>query len=91
MTKVYRVDCSAEAELKVYVTDIRLDAELIVFETDDMWAATEPGIWCYTDIMSEADCVVCFTQSLWDADLIIFRTVILPEAGWVNGAKSDLL
>ena len=91
MTKVYRVDCTAEAELKVYVTDIRMDADLIVFETDDMWAATEPGIWWYTDIKSEADCVVCFTKSPWDADLTIFRTVILPDAGWVNGAKVDLL
>ena len=91
MTKVYRVDCSAEAELKVYVTDIRMDADLIVFETDDVWAATEPGIWCYTDIMGEADCVVCFTESPWDADLTIYRTVIFPEAGWVNAAKTDLL
>ena len=91
MTKVYRIDCSAEAELKVYVTDIRMDADLIVFETDDMWAASEPGIWWYTDIKGEADCVVCFTRSPWDADLIIYRTVILPEAGWVDGVKTDLL
>ena len=91
MTKVYRVDCSAEAEIKVYVTNIRLDADLIVFETDDAWAATEPGIWCYTKTMGEADCVVCFTHSPWDADLIIYRTRILPDSGWVNGTKSDLL
>ena len=91
MTKVYRVECSAAAELKVYVTDIRMDADLIVFETHDMWAASEPGIWWYTDILSEADCVVCFTKSPWDADLTIYRTDIPPEAGWVDGAKTDLL
>ena len=91
MTKVYRVDCSAEAELKVFVTDIRMDADLIVFETNDMWEATEPGVWWYTDIMSEADCVVCFTKSPWDADLIIYKTRIQPDSGWVNGAKTNLL
>ena len=91
MTKLYRVECTAEAELKVYVTDIRMDADLIVFETDDMWAATEPGIWYYTDVMSQADRVVCFTHSRWDADLIVYRTDVQPDAGWVNVAKSDLL
>jgi len=91
MTKVYRVECTAEAELKVYVTDIRMDADLIVFETDDMWAATEPGIWYYADVMSQAERAICFTRSRWDADLVVYRTDVQPDAGWVNAAKSHLL
>lgn len=91
MPKLYRVDCSAEADLKVYVTDVRLDADLIVFETTDEWAAIEPEIWYYTDVMSLADRVVCFTKSLWEADLVIYKTDIQPDAGWIDGSKSHLL
>jgi hypothetical protein len=91
MTKMYRVDCSAEAELKVYVTDVRMDADLVVFETSDEWAATEPEIWYYTDVMSLADRVICFTKSRWEADLVIFKTLILPDAGWIDETKSHLL
>lgn len=91
MTKVYRVDCSAAAELKVHVTNVRLDADLIVFETTDAWAATEPEVWYYTDVLSEADRVVCFTGSRWDADLIIYRTDIQPDAGWIDESKAHLL
>lgn len=91
MTKVYRVDSSAEAELKVYVTDVRMDADLIVFETTDEWAATEPEIWYYTDVMSLADRVICFAKSRWEADLIIYRTDVQPDAGWVDETKSYLL
>ena len=91
MTKLYRVDCSAEADLKVYVTDVRLDADLIVFETDDVWAATEPEVWYYTGKMSLADRVVCFTDSRWEADLVIYETDIQPDAGWVDESKAHLL
>ncbi len=91
MPKMFCVDCAANAELKVYVTDIRLDADLVVFETSDMWAATEPEIWYYTDVQGEADRVMCFTNSLWDADLIVYKTDIQPDAGWVNDAKAHLL
>jgi len=91
MTKLYRVDCSAEADLKVYVTDVRLDADLVVFETTDEWAATEPEIWYYTGKMSLADRVVCFTDSRWEADLVIYQTDIKPDAGWISGTKSHLL
>jgi len=88
---MFCVDCAANAELKVFVTDVRLDADLIVFETPDMWAATEPEIWYYTDVQGEADRVMCFTDSLWDADLIVYKTDIQPDAGWVNDAKAHLL
>ena len=91
MTKVYRVDCAASAELKVYVSDVRMDADLVVFETSDMWEATEPEVWYYTDVLGEADRVVCFTRSRWDADLIIYRTDIQPDAGWIDSGKSHLL
>jgi hypothetical protein len=91
MPKMHRVDCMAEADLKVYVTDVRMDADLIVFETSDVWAAEEPEIWFYTDVQGEADWVVCLVSSRWDADLIIYRTDIQPDAGWVDQAKADLL
>ena len=91
MPKMYRVECSAEADLKVFVTDIRFDADLVVFETDDEWAATEPEIWYYTGKMSLADWVVCFTDSRWEADLVIYETNIQPDAGWINKSKSHLL
>jgi len=91
MTKVYRADCTGEADLKVYVTDVRFDADLIVFETTDEWAATEPEIWYYTGAMSRADRVICFTESRWEADLIIYETRILPDAGWIDETKAHLL
>jgi len=44
-----------------------------------------------TNIQSEADKTVYFTAAQWDADLIIYKTDIPSDAGWVNSAKSGLL
>ena len=75
----------------MYVTEVRSEADLIVFETPDEWAAGEPPIWAYTDIESEADKVVCFTNLQWEADLVIYRTEVQPDAGWVSVTKAHLL
>lgn len=91
MPKLFRTDIASEADLKVFVTDIRSEADLVVYETTSQWEATEPQIWCYTDIRGEADKVVHFSDAQWDADLIIFKTDIQSDAGWLNSAKSGLL
>jgi len=75
----------------VFVTDIRSEADLIVYETTDQWAATEGSIWCYTDIQSEADKKVYFTDAQWDANLVIYKTDVQSDAGWVDSTKSGLL
>jgi hypothetical protein len=89
--KLFKTDIASDADLKVFVSDIRSEAHLIVYETTDQWAATEPQIWCYTDIRSEADKVVCFVSGQWDADLVIFKTDVQSDAGWVDSGKAGLL
>jgi hypothetical protein len=91
MAKLFKTDISSEADLQVFVTDIRSEADLIVYETANQWEATESAIWCYTDIQSEADKIVYFTAAQWDADLIVHKTDIQSDAGWLNSSKSDLL
>jgi hypothetical protein len=91
MPKLFKTDVLSDAELRVFVTDIRSDAHLVIFETTDAWAATEQPIWCYTDIRSEADKVVYFASSQWEADLVVFKTDIQPDAGWQDSSKSHLL
>jgi hypothetical protein len=91
MPKLWKTDIASEANLKVFITDIRSEADLAVFETANPWDATESPIWCYTDIQSEADRIVYFAGSQWDADLVVFRTDIQSDAGWINSAKSGLL
>ena len=91
MPKLFKTDIAPDADLKAFVTDIRSEAHLIVYETTDAWAATEPQIWCYTDIRSEADKVVYFADAKWDADLVIFKTDVQSDASWVDGSKSGLL
>jgi len=84
VTKLFQTDIASEANLKVFVTDIRSEAELIVYETTDQWLATESPIWCYTDIQSDADKIVYFTQAQWDADLVVYKTDVQSDAGWVD-------
>jgi hypothetical protein len=91
MPKLFKTDISSEADLKVFVTDIRSEADLIVYETTSQWEATESPIWCYTDIQSEADKIVHLTSSQWEADLVIFKTDVQSDAGWVDSSKSGLL
>ncbi len=91
MPKLFKTDISSAADLKVFVTDIRSEADLIVYETTSQWEATESQVWCYTDIQSEADKTVYFTAAQWEADLIIYKTDIQSDAGWVDSAKSGLL
>jgi len=91
MPKLYRTDIASEANLKVFVTDIRSEADLVVYETTDAWAATQSQIWCYTDIRSEADKIVYFTTSAFEADLVIYKTDIQSDAGWLDPAKAVLV
>jgi hypothetical protein len=91
VTKLFQTDIASEANLKVFVTDIRSEAELIVYETTDQWLATESPIWCYTDVQSDADKIVYFTQAQWDADLVVYKTDVQSDAGWVDSTKSSLL
>jgi hypothetical protein len=76
---------------RLFKTDIASEANLKVFVTANAWDATESAIWCYTDVQSEADRIVYFAGSQWDADLVIFRTDVQSDAGWINTAKSSLL
>ena len=87
MPIVIQTKVASAADLKVYVTDTRTEADLIVFESFDAWAATEPWVWAYTDVEAEADKVVYFSESPWDADLVIYKTDVQPDAGWVNEAR----
>jgi hypothetical protein len=64
---------------------------LVVYETASPWEATEPGIWCYVDVRGDADRVVCFTEGGFDADLVVFRTDVQSDAGWLNSDHSGLL
>ncbi len=91
MPRLFKTDIPSEANLKVFVTDIRSEADLIIYETTDQWAATEAPIWCYTDIQSEADKIVHFTTSQWEADLVVYKTDVQSDAGWVNTGKAGLL
>lgn len=91
MSKFFRVDSAASADLKVFVTDIRSEADLVIFETTDAWAATESQIWCYTDIQSEANKTVYFTDSAGEADLSVFKTDVQSDAEWRNADKAWLL
>lgn len=91
MPKIFITDIESDAELKVFVAEIRPEAHLVVFETTSQWEATEPQIWCYTDIRSEADKVVCFTGGAWNADLVIYRTDIQSDAGWQDSSREGLL
>jgi hypothetical protein len=91
MPKLYVTDVASDADLKVFVADVRGEADLVIYETTDAWAATESPIWCYTDIRGEADKVIYFAGGQWDADLIVFKTDVQPDAGWVDSAKSHLL
>jgi hypothetical protein len=76
---------------KLHKTDIRSEADLIVYETQNQWEATEGPIWWYTDIQSEADKSVYFAEAKWDADIIVHKTDIQSDAGWVNSSKVGLL
>lgn len=91
MTILFKTDISSEADLKVFVTDIRSEAHLVVYETTSQWEATESQIWCYTDIRNEAGRIVYFCDAHWDADLVIFKTDIQSDAGWLDSSKSGLL
>ena len=91
MPKLFKTTINSEADLKVFVTNIRSEADLIVYETSNQWEATESPIWCYTDIQSEADKVVYFTDGPWDTDIVIFKTGVQSDAGWINNAKADKL
>ena len=49
-----------------------------------------------TDISSEADVKVyltdvCFTANQWDADLVVFKTDVQSDAGWIKSDKARLL
>ena len=35
--------------------------------------------------------MVHFTEAQWDADLVVFRTAVLSDAGWQNAERSGLL
>ncbi len=91
MPKLFKTDSASAANVKVFVTDIRSEADLVMYESTDQWAATESQVWCYTDIQSEADKTVYFTTSRWEADLIVYKTDVQSDAGWVNGEKATLL
>ena len=79
------------ADIKVFITTVRGEADLIVFETTSPWEATEPGIWCYVDVRGEAERVAHFTEAQWNADLVVFRTDVISDAGWQNADRSGLL
>lgn len=91
MPILFKTDIASDADLKVYVTDIRSDADLAIYETTSQWEASSSEIWYYTSIRSEAKKAVHFTSSKWDADLVVFRTNIQSDAGWINSGKSHLI
>ena len=91
MPRIYRTNIESEADLKILVTTIRSVADLVVYETASPWEATEPGIWCYVEVRGEAERVVHFTDAHWDADLVVFRTGVQSDAGWLNADRSGLL
>ncbi len=91
MPKFFVTDIESDADLKVHISDIRSEAHLAVYETDSQWEATEPQIWAFTDIRSEADKVVYFTDGAWNADIVIFKTDIMSDAGWLDSSKEGLL
>lgn len=91
MPVLCKTDIASEADFKVYVSGIRSEADLIVFETTNIWDATSPHVWCYTNNRSEADKLVSFTDGQWNADIIIFLTDIQSDGGWVNSEKSGLI
>ncbi|MCD6589198.1 MAG: hypothetical protein J7K88_11675 [Candidatus Fermentibacteraceae bacterium] len=91
MPKLFVTDIESDADLKVHIAEIRSEAHLAVYETDSQWEAAEPQIWAYTGIRSEADKVVYFADGAWNADIVIFKTDIVSDAGWLDSSKEGLL
>lgn len=91
MPKLFITDVESDADLKVYVADIRGEAHLAVYETTSQWEATEPQIWAYSDIRSDAYKVIFFTDGAWNADLVIFKTDIQSDAGWLDSSREGVL
>lgn len=91
MPKLFKVDVPSEADLRVFVADIRTEAHLVIFETADPWAASQPGLWCYVDVRGEADRTVCLVGSAWEADLVVYRTDVPSDSGWLDSSKAGLL
>ena len=88
MPKLFATDIPAEAQLKYCVTGIRSDAHAVIHQTTDQWAATDPLVWFWTDIRSEADKLACKVDSAFDADIVVYFTDIASDAEWLDGSKS---
>jgi len=90
MPKFFATDIESDADLRVHITSIRSEAHLVIYETTSQWEATEPQIWTFVDIRSDADKVVYFSDGAWNADIVVFKTDIVSDAGWLDSSKEGL-